>query len=327
MAKTQEPRRGPQDVPARGWFAAGKRTGARIKQLNLPLLASGVAFWVMLSIFPALIALITIYGLVSDPATVTEQVSKALGAVSSDAKSAITGQLTAVTSHKSQALGVGLVASLVALLWTASSGMQNFMKALTTSYEQVETRKFVRLRGTALLLTIGGLVFSAIVLAAVAVVPPLLSHWIGNGPLKYVLLVAELIVVFALMVSGITVLYRYGPANRPVGLRWASAGAVLAATLWVIGTIAFAVYVNLFSHYGNTYGALAGVVIFMLWLYLSSFVVLFGALVNAEAERGEKGNAPSQPEGIDRDVIRLPEDREQRLRPSTVDQESSYRTR
>jgi membrane protein len=248
--------------------------------------------------------------------------------VSSDARKAIIDQLTAVTSKDPHTLGIGLVVSIILLLWSSSSGMQNFMNALTASYEQRETRKFLKLRGTALVLTVGGLVFSAIVLAAVAVVPPLLSHWVGNGPLKYLLLVAELVVVFALMVVAITILYRYAPANRPVGLRWASAGALIATTLWVLATIGFAVYVDLFSHYANTYGALAGVIIFMLWLYLSAFIVMFGALINAEAERGVQGNAPSEPEGVDRDVIRLPEDSSadrSNADDSTVDEQAAHR--
>jgi membrane protein len=321
---TQEPRQAPTELPARGWFAALKRIGPRMKELNISLLAAGVAFWAMLSIFPALLALIALYGLVADPQDVSRQVGDALGAVSSDAKSVITGQLNQVAAAHQQSLGIGLAISVAILLWSASSGMQNLMQAITTAYEQKETRGFVKLRATAVALTLGGIVFSILVLAAVGVVPAVIGRVVPSGPLQAVVLVAEGVVFFALVVSVLTTLYRFAPANRPSGLRWASPGAIIGALLWTVGTVAFAFYVQNFSSYGNTYGALAGVVIFMLWLYLSAFVVLLGALINAEAERGMKGDAPSEPEGVDRDILRAPgEEREEASlaepQPETVD--------
>ena len=311
---TQQPRQDPHDLPARGWLAALKRAKPRLKELNIPLLAAGVAFWAMLSLFPALIALVVVYGLVSSPEQVTTQVGNALGAVSQDAKGVITGQLETVAAGKAGALSFGLLASLLGLLWSASSGMQNLMQALSTAHEQKETRGFVKLRGTALALTLGALLFAVLVLAAIGVVPPLLENLLGSGPLRILLVVVQFALLFALVVGALAVLYRFGPANRPVGWRWASSGAVVGGVLWMVGTVAFALYVNNFSSYSNTYGALAGVVIFMLWLYLSAFVVLFGALVNAEAEREAKGDAEAEPEGVDRDVVRAPDEEAQEAR-------------
>jgi membrane protein len=323
VTKTQEPHQAPTELPARGWFAALKRVGPRLKELNIPLLASGVAFWAMLSVFPALLALIAVYGLVADPGQVAQQVGRALGSVSPDARKEIVDQLTQIASSKQQS-GFGLVFSIVVLLWSASSGTQNLMQAVTTAYEQKETRGFLKMRATALALTLAGVLFSVIVIAAVGVVPVLVDRLVGSGPLKVAALIGEGLVLFLLVVTVLTAVYRYAPANRPTGLRWASPGAVLAALLWTIGTVAFAFYVQNFSSYANTYGALAGVVIFMLWLYLSSYIVLLGALVNAEVERGMKGDAAAEPEGVDRDLVRAPdeEDREAKLReptPGTVD--------
>jgi membrane protein len=193
------------------------------------------------------------------------------------------------------------------------------MQAVTTAYEQKETRGFLKLRGTALALTLAGVLFAVIVIAAVGVVPVVVDRFISSGPLKVVALVGEGLVLFLLVVTVLTAVYRLAPANRPAGLRWASPGAIIAALLWTVGTVAFAFYVQNFSSYANTYGALAGVVIFMLWLYLSSYVVLLGALINAEAERGMKGDAASEPEGVDRDIVRGPDedDREAKLAEPT----------
>jgi membrane protein len=318
VTTTQEPREAPTELPARGWFTALKRVGPRLKELNIPLLASGVAFWAMLSIFPAMLALIAIYGLVADPGQVAQQVGNALGSVSADARKQIVDQLTEIASSKQQS-GFGLVFSIVVLLWSASSGTQNLMQAVTTAYEQKETRGFLKLRGTALALTLAGILFAVIVIAAVGVVPVVVDRFISSGPLKVVALVGEGLVLFLLVVTVLTAVYRLAPANRPAGLRWASPGAIIAALLWTVGTVAFAFYVQNFSSYANTYGALAGVVIFMLWLYLSSYVVLLGALINAEAERGMKGDAASEPEGVDRDIVRGPDedDREAKLAEPT----------
>jgi membrane protein len=280
----------------------------RLKELNISLLASGVAFWAMLSLFPSLLALIALYGLIADPQEVTDQVGNLLGALSPEANQVITKQLTEIASGNEQALGIGLAVSVALLLWSASSGMQNLMQAITTAYEQKETRGFIKLRATALALTLGGILFSIIALVAIGVVPALIDRFVPDGPLKIVAYVGEAVVLFALIVSVLMVLYRYAPANRPTGLRWASPGAVIAAVLWLIGSIGFAVYVHMSDSYANTYGALAGVIIFMLWLYLTSFAVLLGALINAEAERGMKGNAPSEPEGVNRDIVRGPDE-------------------
>jgi membrane protein len=307
VTKTQEPRQAPTELPARGWFAAVKRVGPRLKELNIPLLASGVAFWAMLSIFPAMLALIAIYGLVADPAQVGQQVGNALGSVSKDVRDQIVTQLTEIASSKQQS-GFGLIFSVVVLLWSASSGTQNLMQAVTTAYEQKETRGFIKLRATALVLTLAGVLFAVVVIAAVGVVPVVVDRLVSSGPLKAVALVGEGLVLLLLVITVLTAMYRFAPANKPVGLRWASPGAVIAAVLWMIGTVAFAFYIQNFSSYANTYGALAGVVIFMLWLYLSSYIVLLGALINAEVERGMKGNAAAEPEGVDRDVVRSPDE-------------------
>jgi membrane protein len=151
-ATTQEPRQAPTEVGVRGWWQALKRVRPRMKDLNIGLLAAGVAFWALLSIFPAIIALVMVYGLFSDPADVTEQVSNALSTLSEDAQKAIGGQLESLASAREGALSIGLVISLALVLWAASAGIQNMMQALSTAFEQKETRGFIKLKGLALLL-------------------------------------------------------------------------------------------------------------------------------------------------------------------------------
>jgi membrane protein len=302
---TQQPRQDPQDVGAKGWWHALKRTPPRLKELNIGLLASGVAFWGVLSIFPALIALVLIYGLVASPEQVTQQVGGALDALSEDTRRVVTGRLEEIAAQR-RGLGLGLVVTLAGLLWSISGGLQNFMKAVTTAHEQHETRGAVALRLRAIVLSIGALVLAALVVGAVGVAPAVLRATGLGGPLRWLLLAVGYALLFLLVVAAIGLLYRFGAANRPVGWRWASSGAVIAGVLVLLVTVGFALYVNLFGNYANVYGTLVGVIVLMLWLYYSAFAILIGALVNAEAERQAKGNAPSYPENEDREILRSP---------------------
>jgi membrane protein len=317
--KTQEPREAPTEIGGRGWLSALKRVRPRMKQLNMGLLAAGVAFWGLLSIFPSVIALVTVYGLFSDPQDVTDQVDNALSALSEDAQRAIGGQLESLASARSSALSFGLVISLAITLWAASAGIQNLMQALSTAFEQEETRGFVKLKALALLFSIGAIIFAMILVAFIGVVPRVLENVFGTGPLRWLILVVEAILLFLLLVGVVSVLYRFGPANAPAGWRWASSGAVFAALVLLLFTAAFAIYVNNFGNYNKTYGALAGVVVLMLWLYYSTYVVLIGALINAEGQREAKGNAEAEPEQVDRDVVRAPDEehKERELRRPT----------
>lgn len=307
-ATTQEPKQAPSEIEAKGWFNALKRAKPRMKELNVSLLASGVAFWAMLSLFPAIIALVMVYGLVADPDDVTDQIENAFSGLSEDAKAAVADPISTIASDQSSALSLGLVISLALVLWAASSGMQNLMQALTTAYEQEETRGFVRLRATALILSIGALLLAVVLIGVVGVVPPILNELFPEGPLRWVLLALEAVVLLLLLIAVVAALYRYAPANKPAGWTWGSTGAVFTAVVLVIFTVLFTLYVQNFSSYNKTYGALAGVIILMLWLYYSAYVLLIGALVNAEGMREAHGNAEAEPEGVDRDVVRSPDE-------------------
>jgi membrane protein len=275
----------PVQIPPRGWWQVTRRAFAESKADHVPMLAGGVAFFAFLAVFPALIAALTLYGLVADPAQVARQVEELAAALPRDAQPLIAEQLGAVVASSDGALGVGLVVSLLAALWAASSGTSNLMQAINIAYDEEETRGFVKLRGTALLLTLGAIVFVLVTLALVAVVPPLLDA-LPLGPVATVL--AQVVrwgLLIAVVIVALAVVYRLAPDRDAPRIRWASTGALVAAVLWIAGSVAFSLYVDNFGRYNRTYGALAGVVVLLLWLYLTSYVVLLGAEINAEAER------------------------------------------
>jgi membrane protein len=264
-----------------------------MKELNIGLLASGVAFWAMLSIFPALIALVMVYGLVSDPADVTKQIDDALSGLSEDAKKLVGNQVSSVAASRSGALSVGLIISLALLLWAMSSGVANLMQAVTAAYEQEETRGFVKLRALALGLALGALMLGVLLVAAIGVVPAVLREVLGSPGLRWVLLGVEGLLLLALLIFALALVYRLAPAQRPATWRWISPGAVFGGIAIVVFTLAFAFYVNAFGSYNKTYGALAGVIILMVWLYYSAYMVLVGGLMNAEGERQARLSRPA----------------------------------
>jgi membrane protein len=249
------------------------------------MLAGGVAYFAFLAVFPALIAAITLYGLVAEPAEVVDQVRSLAGMLPQESQPLIVNQLNALVSTSGGALGVGLVVSLLAALWSASSATGNLIQAVNLAYDEEETRGFLKLRGIALLLTLGAIVFMLVTLTLVAVVPPLLDALPIGTAGRVVAQVVRWVLLLAMVITALAVVYRVAPDRDAPRFGWVSVGALVAAALWLIGSALFSVYVNYFGSYNKTYGALAGVVVLMLWLYLTSYIVLLGAEINAEAER------------------------------------------
>jgi membrane protein len=290
----------PAQIPARGWWQVTKRAFAEGKTDNVPILAGGVAFFAFLALFPALIAALTLYGLVADPATVAGQISSLAQGLPETARPLIVDQLNSVASGSGGALGIGLIVSLLAALWSASGGTMNLIKATNVAYDEDESRGFLKLRGIALLLTLGAVVFVLLTVALVAVVPALFDA-LGLGGIGLVLAqVLRWVLLVALVVSALAIVYRVAPDRDAPRFAWVSTGAIVATVLWVIGSVVFSLYVSNFGSYNKTYGALAGVIVLMLWLYLTSYVVLLGAEINAESEKQtsrDSTTGPQEPRG------------------------------
>jgi len=253
----------------------------RTREDNLVLVAGGVAFFSMLSAVPALAVVVSIYGLIADPAEITARVNDFGAAMPQDARDLISTQLTTLAADRS-GLGGGLVVSLVVTLWGASTAMKHLMVALTHVFHAQETRGFVRQRATAMLYTAATVVFLVLLLALVALAPG-----VGDGLLNTVISVLRWPLLAVLMAAGLTLLYRYGPdvAGRPrPPWRWIDRGAIAATALWLALTIAFSVYVGRRGAYDQTYGPFVSLVLLMLWLLLSALAVLIGAEIDAELE-------------------------------------------
>jgi membrane protein len=290
----------PSEIPPRGWFAILKRVKAEVKEDNVTLLAAGVAFYAMLAIFPAIIAVVTIYGMVAEPDQVATQVGEFAKGLPSGADQLLTQQLTNVVNAGEQALSIGLAVSLLAVLWSVSSGVQGLVKSLNLVYDERETRGFVKLRGLSLLLTLGAIVVVVVALALIAVFPGVIDG-LGLGQAgELAASIARWVVLALLVLTALAVVYRFAPDRANPRWRWVSWGAVVALVLWLLGSVGFSWYVDNFGKYNQTYGALASVIILLLWLFLSSFAVLLGAELDAETERQtakDTTTGPDQPLG------------------------------
>lgn len=303
----------PSQIPAKGWLQIVKRAWREGKADNVSMLAAGVAFFAFLAIFPAMVAALSVYGLVADPTTVTSQVDSFASALPSGAKGVITDQLTAIAGGNHRGLSISLVVAILLALWSASGGTGNLMKAVNIAYDEDEKRGFLKRRLIAIGLTLGGIVFVLLAVALVAVVPVLLGS-LGLGPVAQIAAqVVRWLLLVVLVVVALAVVYRIAPDRDDARVRWVSLGAGLATVVWVIASVGFSLYVNFFGNYQKTYGALAGVIVFLLWLYLTCYVVLLGAEVNAEAEKQtvkDTTTGPPRPMG-DRDAVAadtLPDD-------------------
>jgi membrane protein len=275
----------PTEIPPRGWWQVVRRAFKESSADNVPILAAGVAFFAFLAIFPAMIAAITLYGIFADPETVAAQVRDLSAALPEQAQPILADQLQSVASASGGALGIGLVVSLLAAVWSASSGTGNLLKAINIAYDEDESRGFLKVRGIALALTLGAIVFLLLTLALVAVVPVVLNV-LPLGQVGTILAqVLRWVLLVALVVAALAVTYRIAPDRDQPRFSWVTTGSLVATVLWIIGSVAFSLYVNNFGSYNKTYGAIAGVVVLMLWLYLTSYIVLLGAEINAESER------------------------------------------
>ncbi|MGD9570662.1 MAG: YihY/virulence factor BrkB family protein [Thermoleophilia bacterium] len=258
----------------------------RLREHNLTLVAAGVAFYGFLALIPALIAFVSIYGLVASPEDVTRQVQDLGDALPEEVQDFLIFQLTSIVDASSGGVSVTAVIAIVVALWSASGGMAALITGIHVARETEEPKSFVVKRGKALLLTIAAIVFLGIVIFFIAAVPPLIDDSGLGDAGKVAFQILRWPVLAILMVAGVGLLYRFSVRGGRRGwLGCVTTGAIVATVAWLVVSALFAVYTANFSSYGKTYGALATIIVVLLWLWLSALAVLVGAEVDgAEGE-------------------------------------------
>ncbi len=266
----------------------------------MPLLAAGVAFFGFVSLFPAMIAAVMTYGLVADPRQIRDQVSSVTDAMPKNARGLVMDQIGSLTSTPQQSLGIGLVVALALALWSASGGVGYLISAVNLAYDEEETRGFVRRKSLALGLTLGAIVFALVGIALVAVAPAVFDS-LGLSTIGRVIAEAlRWLVLLLVVVIALAFVFRVAPDRDAPKFAWVSTGAVVATVIWLVASLAFSLYVDNFGSYGKTYGSLAAVVVLLLWLWITCYIVLLGAEINAESEAQtvvDTTKGPSEPLG------------------------------
>jgi membrane protein len=280
----------PTQLRRRAWWGALKRTVSEFREDNLTDWAAALTYYAILSIFPALIVLVSILGLAGVSAT-NAILSNIKDLGPGPAQDIISGAIKEIAASTSTA-GVAFVLGLLASLWSASGYVGAFSRAANVIYEMEEGRPFWKLRPIQIGMTLILLLLVAISAIAVVISGPLASE-VGKvlgiqGTAVTIFNIVKWPVIVVVLMTMLAILYYGAPNVRHPGFRWITPGGVLAVLLWMLASVGFAFYVSNFSSYNATYGSLAGVIIFLIWLWISNVAVLLGAEMNAEIERGRE---------------------------------------
>jgi len=286
----------PHHIPAKGWMDVGYRLYSRIGDDRLLAVAAGAVFYMLLALFPAITALVSLYGLYNDPVTINQQLSLLSGVMPATGIDIVREQVTRIAETSSNALSFGFLFGLGLALWSANAGMKAVIDSLNVVYDEREKRGFVRLTLVAFAFTVGALVCTLLALSAIVVLPLVLA-WVGLDTQMGVILSwlrwpALLLVVLV----ALAVLYRYGPSRENARWSWLSVGAVFATIAWLVGSALFSWYLSNFANYDATYGSLGAGIGLMMWLWMSVIVILVGGELNAELEHQTAEDTTTLPE-------------------------------
>lgn len=272
---------GPRDLPLRAWLRAFWRLPGRVADDRITLIAAGVAFYGLLSLFPAITALMALAGLVFDPLAVTDELQSVAQLMPENAAAIVMDQALGVAGSHEKGLGLAAILGFALAIWSASRGVGSLMQGINVAFNTSESRSFIRQTLAQIGLTVVLVMGVAMGFAATIVIPTAMQV-VPLGETQESLIDAlRWSAMLGFSVVGVMVLYRYAPNRDRARWRWLVPGAVLATVLWVIGCVGFSLYVENFANYQQTFGALNGVVLLLLWLWLSATVLLVGAELNA----------------------------------------------
>ena len=290
LKRAVEPGRGrradmPIGIPWRGWKDVFWRTVEEISADRLLLIAGGVVFYGLLATVPAITALVSMYGIFTPASTINAQLSFLADVMPAGAYQLISDQIVRIAGNSDGKLTLAFILGLGIALWSANAGVKAIFDALNVVYDEDEKRGWIKLNAISLSFTFAGVVVLILILGAVVALPLVLA-FVGFAAQQQAgwLPLLRWPVMFALVVLGLSVLYRHGPSRRHAKWRWVSVGSVFAALTWIAVSVAFSWYLSKFADYNATYGSLGAVIGLMMWMWISTAVVLIGAELNSEIE-------------------------------------------
>ncbi|MEY9161429.1 YihY/virulence factor BrkB family protein [Bradyrhizobium japonicum] len=274
----------PSDIPARGWKDILWRVYGNIGNHRILALAAGMTYFSILAIFPALAALVSIYGIFSDPGSIAKHLDELGGFVPGGAIDVAREQLTRVATKGDRTLGFTFAIGLAISLWSANAAMKSLFDTLNIVYGEQEKRGFLKLNAISLAFTLAAIGFILLALAAVVAVPVVLQHlWLSHA-IELLIRIAVWPALFFAVALGLACIYRFGPSREAPRWRWITWGSTVATVLWLAASALFSWYAANFGTFNQTYGSLGAVIGFMTWLWISAIVILLGGELNAEME-------------------------------------------
>ncbi len=289
----------PREIPKSGWKDVFTRVKNQLSTDNIDIVSAGVAFYFFLAVFPAIAALVSIYGLVTDPGQVEQQMNQLTAVLPEQAHQMLSERLHSVASQSGQTLGWGVAFSILLSLWSANKGTKSLFEGINIAYDERDERGFLKQNGLTLLFTLGGMVLAIVSLALVVAFPALMGNLGLPETVQTIIDWARWPLLAVILVFTLALIYKYAPDRDNPKFKWVSWGSVIAAVLWVVGSLLFSWYVNNFGSYNETYGSVAAVIILMLWFNLTSFIILLGAEINSELEhQTAKDTTIGQPKPI-----------------------------
>ncbi|WP_151174006.1 YihY/virulence factor BrkB family protein [Pseudoalteromonas ruthenica] len=275
----------PSDVPLRGWWDISKRLVHNLGQDNLSLAAAGVAFYGLLAIFPALAALLSLYGYLFSAADMVEQLDRALSLLAPASQDLVMSQVQELNAQSQASLSISAIVGFVLTIWSSSKGAQAMITACNISYHESKKRNLFIALLTRFVFAFGAIIIAVVALATIGILPVILNYVGFERNIDWTIKLITWALLAAIFLLSLSIIYRYAPHRRAAKWRWLSCGALIATCMWVVASIGFSFYVSRFASYSETYGSLAGVVIMLMWLYISAYIVILGAAINASIEQ------------------------------------------
>lgn len=274
----------PSEIPAAGWKEIGWRVWEELGRDRVTLVAAGVTFYVLLALFPALAAFVSIYGFVADPKTIADHIAFLGGLLPHEGLELIRDQLDALLKQNTESLGLGFLLGLGIALWSANNSVKALFQAMNVAYEEREKRSILRLHLVTFSFTLGAILIGVLFLLSVGVVPAALALLRLDAWTEWLIALGRWPVLLLAVGAGISLIYRYGPSRSRAKMQWITWGSALATIVWIAASVGFSFYLENFANYNATYGALGAVVGLMMWSWLSVVILIVGAEINAEIE-------------------------------------------
>lgn len=277
--------RSPREIPSKGWWDIAWRVKKQLESDNVSIVAGGLALFGLLSIFPSLAAAVAVYGLIASPEQIAAQAQTFSGLLPEAGMGILIEQLNELATRSSRTLSIGVIGGILLAVWSARRGMVALITSMNVAYNEYERRGFFRRLALSLVFTVCA-VLGFLVVVALALAVPVVLGFLPLGPAaQWILLTVRWALLWCVAVLALSALYRFAPHRSKARWNWLSIGSRLAASVWLLASILFALYVRNFDSFGQTYGAIGSVVILLSWFYISAFVVILGAEINSEVER------------------------------------------